>query len=248
MIELLTSPEAWVSLAFLTLMEIVLGIDNIVFISILTSRLPREQQVSGRRLGLAGALVTRVMLLLTLNFLAHLEDPLFTLVRAWSGKDLVLLSGGLFLLWKATKEIYEHVEHPNEEVQEVGVRASRAGLAAIVAQIAVLDIVFSIDSVITAVGTAQHIEVMVLAVMLAVVVMMIFARPVGDFVHDNPSVKVLALAFLVLIGATLVMEATGAHVSKAYIYSAMAFSLVVQILNLRADKRRKKAHGATEAA
>jgi predicted tellurium resistance membrane protein TerC len=248
MIELLSSPEAWVSLAVLTLMEIVLGIDNIVFISILTSKLPREQQVLGRRLGLAGALLTRVLLLLTLNFLAHLEEPLFTFVRAWTGKDLVLLAGGLFLLWKATKEIYEHVEHPLEEELSVGARASRAGLAAIVAQIALLDIVFSIDSVITAVGMADHIEVMVVAVLLAVIVMMVFAGPIGDFVHKNPSVKVLALAFLVLIGATLVMEATGAHVAKGYVYSAMGFSLLVQVLNLRADKRRPRGGRAAPEA
>jgi predicted tellurium resistance membrane protein TerC len=242
MLELVTSPEAWVSLAFLTVMEIVLGIDNIVFITILTGRLPREQQITGRRLGLAGALVTRVLLLLTLNYLAHLEKPLFTLVRAWTGRDLVLVSGGLFLLWKATKEIYENVEHPDQHGAEAGGNA-KASLAAVIAQVALLDIVFSIDSVITAVGTAEHIEVMVLAVLAAVVVMLAFAGPVGDFVQNNPSVRILALAFLVLIGVTLIMEGTGAHVEKGYVYTAMGFSLLVQVLNLRRDKRIRPAAG-----
>jgi predicted tellurium resistance membrane protein TerC len=239
MIELLTSPEAWVSLAFLTVMEVVLGIDNIVFLTILTGRLPRDQQLSARRLGLAGALITRVLLLLTLNWLAHLERPLFHLWRDWSGRDLVLLAGGVFLLWKATKEIYENVEHPDSH-DEGAKTHSRAGLASIVLQIALLDIVFSIDSVITAVGTAEHIEVMVAAVLLAVGVMMLFAKPVGDFVQDHPSVRILALSFLVLIGVTLVMEGTGAHVEKGYIYSAMAFSFLVQVLNVRRDKKLVK--------
>lgn len=240
MIELLTSPEAWVSFAFLTVMEVVLGIDNIVFLTILTGRLPREQQLLARRLGLAGALVTRVGLLLTLNWLAHLQAELFFLVRSWTGRDLVLAAGGVFLLWKATKEIYENVEHPDAHGDEVREGASRFGLAWVVLQIAILDIVFSIDSVITAVGTAEHVEVMVAAVMAAVAVMMLFARPVGDFVQDHPSVRILALAFLVLIGVTLIMEGTGAHVEKGYLYSAMAFSFLVQVLNVRRDKRLAK--------
>jgi predicted tellurium resistance membrane protein TerC len=240
MLELLTSPEAWISFAFLTVMEIVLGIDNIVFLTILTGRLPREQQLLGRRLGLAGALVTRVLLLLMLSWLAHLERELFFFVRAWSGRDLVLVAGGVFLLWKATKEIYENVEHP-ESHDEGAKTGSKAGLAAIVVQIALLDIVFSIDSVITAVGTAEHVEVMVAAVLVSVAVMMAFARPVGDFVQEHPSVRILALSFLVLIGVTLVMEGTGAHVEKGYVYVAMGFSFLVQVLNVRRDKRLQKA-------
>ena len=243
MIDLLTDPQAWLSLAILTLMEIVLGIDNIVFITILTGRVPRERQVATRRLGLAGALLTRLALLLTLNWISHLESTLFTLVRPWSGKDLVLVLGGLFLLWKATREIYENVEHPHDDDQAIVEQASRLGVAAIVGQIMLLDIVFSLDSVITAVGMADHIEVMVVAVVLAILVMMLFAGPVGDFVQNNPSVKVLALAFLVLIGATLVMEGTGAHVSKGYVYAAMGFSLLVQMLNLRMDKRARNRIG-----
>jgi predicted tellurium resistance membrane protein TerC len=240
MLELLTDPSAWISLAVLTLMEVILGIDNIVFISILTARLPRHQQVLGRRLGLAGALLTRIALLMTINWLAHLQDELFTLWRPWTGKDLVLLAGGLFLLWKATREIYESVEHPHDQEHNLSEGANRMGLAWVVAQITLLDIVFSIDSVITAVGMADHLEVMVLAILIAIAVMMLFAGPVGDFVQNNPSIKVLALAFLVLIGATLVMEGTGQHVAKGYVYSAMGFSLLVQVLNLRMHRKAEK--------
>ncbi|MEQ1502884.1 MAG: TerC family protein [Myxococcota bacterium] len=239
MIELLSDPSAWVSLAVLTLMEVVLGIDNIVFIAILTGKLPRSQQVLGRRLGLAGALATRIALLLTISFLARFEQTLFTIGRDWTGKDLVLVSGGLFLLWKATREIYTSVEHPLEDENTLSDRASRLGLVAVVVQIALFDVVFSLDSVITAVGMADHVEVMVAAIVLAVGVMMVFAGPIGDFVQRNPSVKVLALAFLVLIGATLVMEGTGQRVSKGYVYSAMAFSLAVQVLNLRMDRKAR---------
>lgn len=237
MVELLLDPNAWVSLAILTLMEVVLGIDNIVFLSILVSRLPKEQQALGRRLGLAGALGTRVALLFALNWLSHFERVLFELWRPWTAKDLVLVGGGLFLLWKATREIYDTVEHPGAHEAAVAASSARMGLAKVVAQVAVIDLVFSLDSVITAVGMADHVEVMVVAIVLAIVVMMLFARPIGDFVERNPSVKVLALSFLVLIGATLVMEGTGQHVAKGYVYSAMAFSLLVQVLNLRRDRK-----------
>lgn len=235
MIELLSSPEAWMSLAVLTLMEVVLGIDNIVFITILAGKLPAEQQRLGRQLGLAGALITRVLLLLGINWLVHLDEVLFTLVRTWTGKDLVLLAGGIFLLWKATREIYDSVEHPDHQTETTAARAA-SSMGAVIAQVMLLDVVFSIDSVITAVGMADHVEIMVAAILLAVVIMIAFAGPVGDFVEENPSVKVLALAFLVLIGVTLIMEATGSHVEKGYIYSAMGFSLLVQILNLRRER------------
>ncbi|HHO53079.1 MAG TPA: TerC family protein, partial [Deltaproteobacteria bacterium] len=185
MIELLTSPEAWVSLAVLTLMEVVLGIDNIVFITILCGRLPRAQQLTGRRLGLAGALFTRVLLLLAINWLAHLSQVLFTVVRPWTGRDLVLLAGGLFLLWKATREIYSNVEHP-EDHGEQAKNKKTVTLASVVAQVMLLDIVFSIDSVITAVGMADDVEIMIAAILLAVLIMMLFAAPVGDFVENNP--------------------------------------------------------------
>ena len=237
MIALLSDPGAWVSLGVLTLMEVVLGIDNIVFLTILVSRLPKDQQTLGRRLGLGGALITRVALLLALNWVAHLEREMFTLVRPWTAKDLVLVAGGIFLLWKATREIYENVERPGGEEEHLRGGDQRFGLFKVVVQISLLDLVFSLDSVITAVGMADHIEVMVVAIILAILAMMLFARPIGEFVQENPSVKVLALSFLVLVGATLVMEGTGQHVPKGYVYSAMGFSLLVQVLNLRRDRR-----------
>jgi predicted tellurium resistance membrane protein TerC len=237
--ELLTDPQAWVSLGVLTLMEIVLGIDNIVFISILTGRLPPSQQLPARRLGLAAALISRVILLLGISWVMKLKTDLFVFIVPWSGKDLVLAAGGLFLLYKATHEIYEQVEHPQDKDIEVGPGGPAVSMTSIITQIMLLDIVFSLDSVITAVGMAEHVPVMVVAVLIAVGVMMVFAGPIGDFVEGNPSVRILALAFLVLIGAMLLMESTGQHVSKGYIYSAMGFSLFVQLLNLRMDRRHR---------
>jgi predicted tellurium resistance membrane protein TerC len=239
MIELLTSPEAWLSLAVLTLMEVVLGIDNIVFITILCGRLPAHQQLTGRRLGLAMALLSRVALLSVINWVVHLKDELFVFVVPWSGKDVILFAGGLFLLYKATREIYENVEYPEDDAEHQVKMTGPAKLGPILFQVMLLDVVFSLDSVITAVGMAEDLSIMVAAVLIAVVVMMIFAGPIGDFVEHNPSVKVLALAFLVMIGAMLIMESTGAHVSKGYIYSAMGFSLFVQVLNMRMDARKR---------
>jgi predicted tellurium resistance membrane protein TerC len=242
-VEWVSSPEAWVSLAVLAVMEIVLGIDNIVFITLLAGRLPVDRQLLARRLGLAVALISRLALLSSISWVVHLEHPLFTLVRPWSGKDLILLGGGLFLLYKSTKEIYENVEHPGElhGPDGVDVKAPRgATLLSIVLQIMLLDIVFSLDSVITAVGMSNDLMVMAIAVVIAVIVMMVFAGPIGDFVQKNPSVRVLALTFLTLIGVMLVMEGTGQHVSKSYIYASMGFSLFVQVLNLRMDRRAQK--------
>lgn len=240
MLELLSDPEAYVSLLVLSLMEVVLGIDNIVFITILCGRLPRHQQVKARRLGLAVALIARLGLLSAIAWVMRLTDPLFTLVVTWSGKDLILVGGGLFLLYKATTEIYQNVEKPGEHghADEGGGIDPVAGKAtvsygAMILQIMLLDIVFSLDSVITAVGMAEHIPIMVAAMLIAVTVMLIFAGVLGDFIENHPSVRVLALAFLVLIGVMLLVEGTGGHVSKGYIYSAMGFSLFVQLLNLR---------------
>jgi|SRR5688572_15244783 len=256
MLELLTDPQAYLSLAVLTLMEIVLGIDNIVFITILCGRLPREKQLPARRLGLAVALIARLGLLLAISWVMRLTDPLFTLVVEWSGKDLILAGGGLFLLWKATKEIYENVEHPEahgppptpgtSEAASPTTKRRYPSYGAIVAQVMVLDIVFSLDSVITAVGMAEHIPIMITAMVIAVLVMMIFAGVIGDFIQEHPSVRVLALAFLVLIGVMLIVEGTGGHVSKGYIYSAMGFSLFVQMLNLRLERRAKARIAAGE--
>jgi predicted tellurium resistance membrane protein TerC len=252
MIELLSNPEAWVSLLVLTVMEIVLGIDNIVFITILCGRLPRERQLAARRLGLGVALISRLVLLLGISWVMHLQDELFTLVIPWTGKNLILALGGVFLVYKATREIYENVETPGEHGESIGADAALAverpkvSFGGIILQVMILDIVFSLDSVITAVGMAKHVPVMVVAMLIAVGVMMVFAGAVGDFIQNHPSVRVLALAFLVLIGVMLVIEGTGGHVSKGYIYSAMGFSLFVQMLNLRMDARQKRL--AREAA
>ncbi len=235
----LTDPEVWISFATLTLMELILGIDNIVFITILTARVDAARRTLARRLGLAAAMLSRVVLLAFIQQLTTLTEPLFDFWRPWSGRDIVLGLGGVFLLYKATTEIFEAVERPAEShtTADVG-GASQMG--SILLQILVLDLVFSLDSVITAVGMAEHLPVMVAAILISGVVMMFFAGPIGDFVQDNPSVRLLALAFLVLIGAMLTMEATGQHVSKGYIYSAIAFSLVVQFLNLRRERRLEK--------
>ncbi len=251
-VPLLTNPEAWVSLLVLSLMEIVLGIDNIVFITILTSRLPREKQVPARKLGLAVALLSRLALLSAISWVMRLQETLFTFIVPLSGKDLILIGGGLFLLYKATHEIFVNVEHPGEEEQHIAEGADEsvrkpggASMFAIVMQVMVLDIVFSLDSVITAVGMAQHLPIMVAAMVIAVAVMLIFARPIGNFITEHPSVKILALAFLVLIGVMLIIEGTGGHVQKGYIYTAMGFSLFVQMLNIRMDARkRRKAEAA----
>jgi predicted tellurium resistance membrane protein TerC len=242
MLELLASPDAWVSLAVLTAMEIVLGIDNIVFITILCGRLPADQQLRARRLGIAAALISRLILLMGIAWVIRLTEPLFHLVRDWSGKDLILMGGGLFLLWKATHEIYVNVEHPDghtpADPSTAGAKAAaKASLGSILGQIVLVDVVFSLDSVITAVGMAEHIAVMVTAVLISVGVMLAFAGPIGDFVQKHSSVRILALAFLVLIGSMLIMEGTGQHVSKGYIYFAMGFSLLIELLNLRRRTR-----------
>ncbi|HJN75292.1 MAG TPA: TerC family protein [Myxococcota bacterium] len=237
MIELLSDPQAWVSLLVLTSLEIVLGIDNIVFITILCGRLPEEKQLSARRIGLAAALISRILLLLSLSWVMGLTRPLFTLVWVWSGKDLILFGGGLFLIWKATSEIHVAINIPDEGGVNEEDPPPAATLGKILVQIMLLDIVFSLDSVITAVGMADEIAVMIAAVLIAVGAMMVFAGPIGDFVQKHATVRVLALAFLVLIGVMLMLEGTGRHVPKGYIYSAMGFSLVVELLNMRMRKR-----------
>ncbi len=250
MLELFTDPEVYVSLLVLSVMEIVLGIDNIVFITILCGRLPRERQLRARRIGLFVALFSRLGLLFTISRIMQLQSELFHVMgHSVTWKDMILILGGLFLLYKATHEIFVNVEHPGQSKEEVEHDAEKSGGASykayffIVVQIIVLDIVFSIDSVITAVGMAQQIPVMIAAMVIAVIVMMVFAGPVGDFIEKHPSVRVLALAFLVLIGVMLIAEGTGQHVSKGYIYSAMGFSLFVQILNLRLDARARAGTG-----
>jgi len=226
-----------IALATLSLLEIVLGIDNIVFLSILSAKLPVEQRAKGRRVGLALAMLMRIALLLSLSWVMRLVQPFFALFgHSFSGKDLILLGGGLFLIGKATFEIHERLEGP-EHGPELGQQGASFGR--VIVQIMLLDIVFSLDSVITAVGMAQQLWVMIAAVVLAVAAMMLFAGAVGDFVERHPTVKVLALSFLILIGVMLVVEGMGGHVDKGYIYFAMAFSLGVELLNLRLRGKRK---------
>ena len=227
-------PEAWIAHLTLTALEIVLGIDNIIFISILVGRLPREQRSKGRVLGLGLAMITRILLLLSLTWVMRLTAPLFTvLAQEISGRDLILIGGGLFLLWKSTSEIHESLEGAGEE----RTAKALAGFAATIAQIGVIDIIFSLDSVITAVGLAQDLAVMIIAIVLAVFVMMFASKGIGEFVDRHPTIKVLALSFLVVIGVTLIAEGFGWHVPRGYIYFAMAFSTVVEMLNIRMRKK-----------
>lgn len=234
--EWLTSPEAWVALASLTVLEIVLGIDNIVFISILSGRLPEQQRPRARLLGLGLAMFMRIGLLMSVSYLAKLNNPLFSVIgRDITGRDLVFLIGGLFLLFKATQEIHERLEGPHEEKRT----PRAASFAAVITQIVLLDIVFSVDSVITAVGMSDHLPVMIIAVVIAVLMMMLAANPIADFVERHPTVKMLALAFLILIGTSLIAEGLGQHIPKGYIYFAMGFSILVEMLNMRARSVRQ---------
>src|SRR6266699_1884154 len=228
--NVLLSPEAWLGLLTLTVLEIVLGIDNIIFISILAGKLPGEQQGRARRVGLAGAMVTRIALLAALAWIIRLTAPLFHLLgQPFSGRDLILNGGGLFLLAKSTREIHEGLEG---DADRAGARA-RATFGAVVGQILLLDIVFSLDSVITAVGMARHLGVMIGAVIIALVFMLIFSGRISDFIHKHPTLKMLALSFLMLIGCALVAEGFHKEIPKGYIYFAMAFSVGVESLNLR---------------
>ncbi len=252
MLALLTDPEAWIALATLTLLEIVLGIDNLVFIAILTDRLPRAERPLAYRLGLAGAMITRIMLLLSLSWVMRLTDPIFTVLDyAISGRDIIVIVGGLFLIGKSSHEIYEKVEAEEEEGEEDGDgqrKPGHASLLGIVLQIAVMDIIFSLDSVITAVGMASHVPVMVAAIVVAVAIMVIFARHVGEFVNRHPSMKLLALSFLMLIGVLLVAEGFDQHISKGYVYAAMGFALFVELLNMRLRTKRRAPKAVPEEA
>jgi predicted tellurium resistance membrane protein TerC len=245
--EFLLDPNVWIAFAMLTALEIVLGVDNIIFISILVGRLPTHQRDQARRLGLIFAMVTRLGLLLSLSWIMGLTADLFSVAgQGISGRDLVLLLGGLFLLYKASHEIFVEVEAPEQDAPPSTnpLTVSAAGKRlfwVIIGQIAVIDIVFSLDSVITAVGMVDQIGVMVAAVLASVGVMMFAAKPIGDFVDRHPSVKVLALAFLVMVGMALTAEAFDVHVPKGYIYASMAFSLAVEALNIRARNKRRLA-------
>ena len=234
MLELLSQPDVYVSLLTLTAMEVVLGIDNVIFISILAGKLPPAQQPTARRVGLALALVLRLALLFAISWVMGLTAPLFEVLgKSFSGRDLILLGGGLFLVAKATHEIHDKLE----VAHETRARGGGASFGLILVQILVLDVVFSLDSVITAVGMAQHLFVMVVAMVAAVAVMLVFAGRIGDFVERHPSMKILALSFLLLIGVMLIADGMGQHIGKGYIYFAMAFSLAVELINMRLRKK-----------
>ncbi len=235
--EWIADPQAWIALGALTLLEIVLGIDNIVFISVLSNKLPKSQRALARRVGLGIALAGRVVLLLTISWIMALSEPLFSVLsQQVSGRDLILAAGGLFLIGKATFEIHEKLEVDDETSEQT---AAAVSFASVIAQIVLLDMVFSIDSVLTAVGMADDVEVMIIAVTIAIGIMMLTARSVSTFVEEHPTVKMLALSFLLLIGMTLVAEGGGHHIPKGYIYSAMGFALLVEMLNLRAQAVRE---------
>ena len=240
LLQLAASPTAWVALATLVVMEIVLGIDNLIFISILTNKLPEQHRAKARRIGISMALVLRLGLLSTIAFIVQLTEPVIEILgQAFSWKDMILIAGGLFLVWKATKEIHHTVDPtPTHDVMDKkDVMITNAGAA--IFQIILLDLVFSIDSILTAVGMTDHVPIMVTAVVVAVTVMMLAADPVANFIHKNPTVVMLALGFLLMIGMVLIAEGFGVHVPKGYIYFAMAFSVAVEALNLR--MRRKSA-------
>jgi predicted tellurium resistance membrane protein TerC len=234
MFEWIISPEAWIALATLTALEIVLGIDNIIFISILVGRLPEPQRNAARRLGLALAMVTRLALLFSIAWVMGLTKPWFGILgQAISGRDIILIGGGLFLLAKSTHEIHSSLEGVAGE----GHVTMASGFGTILVQIAILDIIFSLDSVITAVGLVEHVSIMAIAIVLAVAVMLFAARAIGDFVDAHPTIKILALSFLIVVGVTLIVEGFDVHVPKGYIYFAMAFSVSVEMLNIRMRKR-----------
>jgi predicted tellurium resistance membrane protein TerC len=234
MIELLTDPQAWIALATLTALELVLGIDNVIFIAILVDKLPPEQRDRARRIGLFMAMFLRVGLLLALSWLIGLTEPLFhAFGRGISGRDLILILGGLFLIWKSTGEIHQGMEGEEEQASA----KAAASFALVIGQIMVIDVIFSLDSIITAVGMVDELPVMITAVIASVALMMVFAGAIGDFVSKHPTIKMLALSFLVVVGVVLIAEGFGNHVPKGYIYFAMAFSVSVEMLNIRMRAR-----------
>jgi predicted tellurium resistance membrane protein TerC len=240
LMTLAADPAAWLALITLIAMEVVLGIDNLVFIAILTNKLPESQRDKARRLGIGLALVLRLALLGTVALIVRMTEPLITVFgNEFSWRDLILLAGGLFLIWKATKEIHHNTD-PDKSPDMFEPSVSRLGYNAAIGQIVLLDIVFSIDSIVTAVGMTDHIPIMVIAVVVTVVIMMFAAGPLANFIQNNPTLVMLALGFLLLIGTMLVADAFGVHIPKAYIYSAMAFSVLVELLNMMARKARHR--------
>jgi predicted tellurium resistance membrane protein TerC len=244
---LLSDPNTWIAFFTLSALEIILGIDNIIFISVIANRLPVEIREQVRRFGLIFALITRILLLLSLSWVMSLTQPLFSITdHAISGRDLILLLGGFFLIWKASKEIYTEVEIGEERDENTPLSESNAKKSmwalfiGSVLQIGLLDIIFSLDSVITAIGMVDQISIMIAAVLASVLIMLIAAKPIGDFVHKHPSIKVLALSFLTVVGVVLIAEGMGMHIPKGYVYVAMAFSLAVELLNIRSREKKKR--------
>ena len=245
LLQLAASPTAWVALATLIVMEIVLGIDNLIFISILTNKLPEKFRTQARRIGIGMALILRLGLLSTIAYIVQLTTPVFEVLgQAFSWKDMILIAGGLFLVWKATSEIHNSMSPQAEGESEGQSSAISLGFAAAIGQILMLDLVFSIDSIITAVGMTEHLPIMVIAVVVAVLVMLLASEPLAKFINENPTVVMLALAFLIMIGMTLIAEGFGAHVPKGYVYAAMAFSATVETLNILARRVREKRQAA----
>ncbi|UBM07685.1 TerC family protein [Cupriavidus metallidurans] len=243
LLALLRDPAAWAALATLVAMEIVLGIDNLIFISILTNKLPEQIREKARRIGIGLALIMRLALLATIAVIVALTEPVFTVLgKGISWRDMILIAGGAFLVWKATREIHQHVSPETEYENTESARSAAPGFAAAIGQILVLDLVFSIDSIITAVGMTDHVPIMFVAVIAAVVVMLVAATPLANFINQNPTIVMLALAFLIMIGMTLIADGLGHHVPKGYIYTAMAFSSAVEGLNMLS--RRRRAHAA----
>ena len=240
LLALATDPTAWVALGTLVVMEVVLGIDNLIFISILSNKLPEHQRQRARRVGIAAALVLRLALLGTVAVIVQLTDPLFEIFdQAFSWRDLILIAGGLFLVWKATREIHHNVD-PEPGPDMLNPAVVTTSVVAVIGQILILDLVFSIDSIITAVGMTEHIPIMVIAVVVAVIAMLLAADPLANFIHANPTIVMLALGFLLLIGTTLIADGFGVHVPKGYIYAAMAFSALIEGLNMLSRRARRR--------
>ncbi len=240
LLTLATDPTVWIALTTLIVMEVVLGIDNLIFISILTNKLPENERPRARRIGIGGALLLRLALLGTVAFIVGLTTPIFTVFEhGFSWRDLILIAGGLFLVWKATMEIHHSVD-PEPGPDALNPAVATSSVAAVIGQILVLDMVFSVDSIITAVGMTEHVPIMVIAVIVAVVLMLLAADPLANFIQANPTIVMLALGFLLLIGTTLIADGFGVHVPKGYIYAAMAFSALIEGLNMLARKARRK--------
>jgi len=236
---LLSDPTAWIALVTLTVMEVVLGIDNLIFISVLSNKLPENQREKARRIGISGALVLRLILLATITVIVKLTDPVIELLdHAFSWRDLILIIGGLFLVWKATTEIHNSVD-PDPGPDRLNPAVVTISVAAVIGQILLLDLVFSVDSIITAVGMTEHIPIMVIAVIISVGMMLLAAESLANFIHANPTIIMLALGFLLLIGTTLIAEGFGAHVPKGYVYAAMAFSALIEGLNMLTRRARQ---------